>query len=291
MGATFDGDLNVVDFRNSTSTLLGPLETFVGEFVSVTNYSSITVSCKADVDSTFSGLTIDWSTDGITADLAPQQFTFESSLIGFTVHATIRAKFFRVSYQNSVDPQTSFVLTTLLRKGTPSGTVRSVDPANTSTVNLDVEAVQAILAGVGRYNPQTVVLPYMDDVNFTVSNREAYIFVSPRPGKIDNVFRKSVDASLTPVVITSDSFTFERLTFFSITNRVDRGNLYLRLHDSTDLSTTNYDYKIPPGHTYQDAGQFGTVYPGEIWGLWDEVYIESPSGLPGKALAVGHFYG
>lgn len=283
---------NIIDPENSTTILLAPFASFVGTFVDVQGYSSITFVVSSDVPSVFAEAKIEWSTDGLTPDIPPQRFTFDpgaTSVDNLTVHATVRARFYRISYQNSFAPQTSFELFTLLRKGTPTGTVRSIDPVNTFITNVDVVTSQSILSGIGYFNREMIQLPLMDDVNLTTLDRETYIFVSPRPGKVDNVFRKTVNASLVTVQLTSESFTFDRNTFFSITNDVERGNLYIRLGNSA-VTIDDYDYIIPPGHTWQDPGQFGSVYPGNIFGIWDEVYIEG-NGFPGKARMVSHFYG
>ncbi len=291
MGASFNNDINVVDDQNSTNVLLGAFDTFTGVFVDVTGYSSVTLTTKSDVASVFSGINIDWSTDGVAVDLATQSFTFDPAigLDGLTVHATVRGRFYRIRYNNWFTPQTTFHLQALLRKGTPAGTVRSIDPTNTFITNLDTQIVQGILSMVGRANPQQVMLPVADDVN--LPNDGPFVFVSPRPGKTDNVFKKVVTASLSPAAMNSTAFTFERFTFLSITNNVKRGNLYLQLQNGTDLSPTHFDYMIPAGHTWEDPGQFGTVYPGEIWGVWDEVYIHSPALQEGNARTVGHYYG
>lgn len=286
-------DNNVIDPTNSTTTPLAAFGTYTGSFVNVTAYSSLTLVIKSDTSSVFAGIKIEWSTDGITADIAPQRFTYDpavTSIDNLTVHTTIRAPFYRISYQNRNIAQTSFLLLVLLRKGTPTGTVRSIDPVNTFLTNIDVVTVQAILSGVGRLNPEAVLLPSMDDNNFTSSNAEVYIYVSPRPpGQTANIDRLSVDASLTPVSFALPSFT-DRYTFFSITNNVERGNLFIQLGTSVGLSTDNFDFIVPPGHTWQDPAQFGSVYAGSIFGIWDEVYIEN-SGFTGNAKVVAHFYG
>lgn len=271
---------------NSSNTPLLALATFVGQFEYVKDYSSISVTVDADVDSTFNGVTIEWSSTGLSADIESQSFTFDAAS-GLTVHVTCRAPFYRLKYENSVTGQTSFNLISILRREPPTATVRTIDPVNTFTPNLDVQTVQAILSGVGRFNTQQVLLPALDDVNIG----ESFLFVSPRPGQIDNVFTKVVTATLSPAALNSTAFSFERFTFLSITNNVKRGNLYIQLRDGTGLSPTNFDYKIPAGHTWQDPGQFGTVYPGEIWGVWDELYIHSPAIQAGNARTVGHFYG
>lgn len=285
-----NSDINVIDIDNSTATLLAPFATFTGVWRDVTSYSSVSVSCKSDVGSQFAGLQIEWSTDGVNVNLAPQRFSFDPLAIsqdGFRAHATVAAKYFRVEYQNSNVVQTSFALTTLLRKGTPSATVRTIDPVNTFTTNLDVLTVQAILSGRGRANTEQVQMPVMDDVNLPSDG--PFLFVSPRPARHDNLSRKITPVSLSPVQLSSNEF--ERLTFISITNRVLRGNLYIQLDSSTGLTTTNYDYKILPGETWEDPGAFGSVYSGNLYGVWDEAYIHSPTIQLGDALYIVNYYG
>lgn len=286
-------DFNVVDPANSTSTLLNPFDFFTGDWVDVRGFSSISVTCKSDVPSVFSGVSMQWSSDGINNDLPNQNFTYDPNAISqqtFRVHATVAAPFFRLIYQNESTVQTNFNLVTLFRKGTPTATVRTLDPKNTFATNLDVGAVQAILSGVGRFNPEQIQMVVLDDVNIAeFPNAEGpFLFVAPRPINPDNTVRKLSVASLTAIQITN--FSNDRRTFLSITNKVQRGNLYLQLNTGTGLSPTSYDYLVPPGHTWEDPGQFGSPFSGNIFGLWDEVYIEDSS-LPGTALSVENFYG
>lgn len=286
-------DFNIVDAGNSSSILLPALATFTGEWTDVRGYSSLSVTCKSDVASIFSGIQIQWSSDGVTNDLPNQNFTYDPNAISeqtFRVHATITAPYFRLVYQNNVTDQTLFNLITLLRKGTPAATIRTLDPTNTFATNIDVATVQGILSGVGRFNREMIQMPLMDDVNIAEfpSPDGPFIFVSPRPGKAENILRKISTATLSSVQLTN-SFG-ERRTFISIMNKVQRGNLYIQLNTDVGLSITSYDYVIPPEHTWQDPGQFGSVFPGDVFGLWDEVYIED-SGLPGTAISVENFYG
>lgn len=286
-----NNDINVIDVDNSTGVLLAPFAIFTGVWRDVTSYSSVSVSCKSDAGSQFSGLQIEWSTDGINMDLAPQRFTFDPLSIsqdGFRAHATVAAKYFRIIYQNANLAQTSFALTTLLRKGTPTATIRGIDPKNTFTTNLDVITSQAILSGVGRANSEQVQMPVMDDVNMGDGDGP-FIFISPRPVPRNNVGKKVTQVSLSPVQLTD--FSRERLTFLSITNSVRRGNLFIKLENSTGLTTETYDYKILPGETWEDPGAFGSVYSGDIFGVWDEAYIHSPTIQLGNAIYVGNYYG
>lgn len=285
-------DGNVKDEVNSTSTLLGVLEEFVGSFTDVSTFASVSVSCQSNVGSVFSGLQLEWSTDGVTADLASQDFTFDPVVIsqdGFTVHATVRANHLRVRYQNSVDAQTSFVMETLLRRGSMSGTVRSLDPKNTFITNLDAQTVQSVTSGVGRLNPEQLQMVVLDDVNIAEfpGAQGPYLFVAPRPGHPTNTVRRATTASLVAAQLTN--FENDRRILLAITNRVRRGNLFLKLTDNTGLSTSSYDYKVPPGHTWRDPGLFG-CFAGNVYGLWDEVYVNDDSSI-GSALSVENFYG
>lgn len=285
-----NSDINVVDIDNSSNTPLASSAWFTGQFVDVTGYSSVSVVCLSDVSSQFSGIYIDWSTNGTTADLAPQRFTFDpaaTSQDGFRAHATVSARFYRIRYQNNTVAQTSFILSALLRKGTPAGTIRSIDPINTFTTNLDVETVQAVLSGIGRANGEQVQIAVMDDVNSL--SEGSFLFVSPRPVFRGNLSRKTTPASLSPVQITNTPH--ERAVFLSVTNAVLRGNLFLRLNDATGLSTTNYDFKLLPGETWYDPGKFGSAYSGDVYGVWDEVYIHSPDIQLGNALFIVNYYG
>jgi hypothetical protein len=283
-------EFNIVDSSNSTTVLLIPFAEFVGSFVDVTAYSSISVATKSDVGSSFAGIQVEWSTDGITADIAPQRFTFDPFAIsqdGFVVHVTVRASFYRVRYLNSNLAQTSFVLTALLRKGTPVGTVRSIDPVNTFTTNLDVLTVQAILSGVGRANNEQVQMPMMDDVDLPSDG--PFIFVSPRPGKNAHLLRRTVGASLTPILLNPTPGFVERPYIQTFLNNTKRGNLYIQLDTSSGLTTSQYDYVIPPGHCWSQDSPFGTKWCGDIYGLWDEVYVNDDASTGNSLFTVAYF--
>lgn len=291
MGLSFDSDLNVVSITNSTNVLLGAFEVFTGEFVPVVGYSSISVTCKSDVGSIFSGIRLQWSSDGVNVDLPPQNFTYDPNAISqetFRVHATVAAPFFRVVYENSSDAQTSFRLVTLLRKGTPAPTVRTIDPTNTFATDLDVSTTQSLMSGVGRQNPEQIQIAVFDDVNIAEfpGAQGPYVFVSPRPGHATNTVRKVSPASLTAAQLTN--FENDRRILHSITNRVQRGNLFLQLTTSSGLSTTSYDYVVPPGHKWEPVTFSG--FAGNVYGLWDEVYVNDDS-TTGSAISVENFYG
>lgn len=285
-------DVNVVSQVNSTNTPLGVFGTFTGQFVDVSGYSSVTLSVNSDVGSQFAGIELEWSTDGVAPDLQPQLFTFDPTVIsqdGFTTHATVRGQYFRVQYTNANIAQTFFTLTTLLRKGTAGGTVRSIDPVNTFTTNLDVQSVQSLISGTGLSNPEQVQIAKMDDINFPSSN-QAYLFVSPRPVLASNTLRSHVQSNLSSVSLLPGA-TPSRRVFISITNNVLRGNLFIKLNTSSGLTTTQYDYKILPGHTWQDSGAFGSVFAGDIFGRWDEIYVHSVPIQAGFAEVVVNYYG
>jgi hypothetical protein len=218
-------------------------------------------------------------------------FTFDPVVVsqdGFTVHATVRGPYYRVIYENNAsDPQTFFVLSSLLRKGTPAGTVRSLDPTNTFITNVDVEVVQSVLSGAGFQNPEQIQFAQLDDTE--ILQLGSFLFVSPRPIPDDNINRNIVAATLIPTELSGTGQTVGATT--AITNDVLRGNLYIQLGTITGLSTTVYDYKIPPGHTWIDHGQFGSTYVGHIYGVWDEVYIQSVPIQEGHARIVRTYFG
>lgn len=282
-------DNNIVDTQNSTNVLLGVNAEFTGIFKKVTTYSSITLTIKSDQPSPFAGIQVQWSTDGVSTDLVTERFTLDTNFVanGITIHATVRAPYYRVKYTNGTTAQGFFRLVSLLRRGAPAGTVRSIDPFNTFIPDVDAQVAWSLQSMAGRANPQQMQLPVADDVNLPTDG--PFIFVSPRPGKQDNLQRKITPVSLSPVQLSQNAF--ERATFISITNDVLRGNLYLQLHESTGLTERHYDYKLAPGEVWQDPGAFGSVYPGNIYGVWDEAYIQSPTVQLGSARYVVNFYG
>lgn len=283
--------VGAVDAANSSSTPLGALEEFVGEFTNVSSYGSVSVTCQSDVGSVFSGLKLEWSTTGTSADLASQDFTFDPVVIsqdGFSVHATVRASYVRVRYQNSVVAQSFFVLETRARRGSMSGTIRSMDPKNTFITNLDVQTVQAVMSGVGRFNSEQLLLVAVDDTDQL--DDSCYLFTTPRPVRPDGFYVRELPATLTPVVLTLAG-AVERPLTLSVTNNVLRGNLYLKFNTDSGLSPTSFDYKVPAQHTWQLPPQAGTGWGGQVFGVWDEVYVHSVPIQAGNARVVSTFYG
>lgn len=286
-------DVNIVSVVNSTNTPLGAFDVFTGAWVNVTDFSSISVACTSDQGSQFSGVRIQWSTDGVTSNLPEQRFTFDPLAISqgtFRVHATVAAPFFRLLYENGFQAQATFVLVTLLRKGTPTATVRTLDPVNTFAANLDVGTVQAILSGRGRFNGEQIQMVRLDDVD--LPNDGPFLFVTPRPGQSDAILRRTTAASLVPVRLNTTPGAVERPYMMSIVNSVQRGNLFLKLDasSSSGLTTTQFDAMVPPGHEWHFMSKSGTGWPGHVYGVWDEVYVNDDGGV-GSALFVVAYYG
>ncbi|MGH7484540.1 MAG: hypothetical protein ACREMY_02905 [bacterium] len=261
----FTGAVNVVDSNNSTHALLPAFGTFTGQWVDLTSYAEITVAIRSDQSTPFGGIQIQWSTDGANVNLEPQRFTLDTTSVGpgLTIHATPHARYYRIVYTNWFTSQGTFQLTSILRVSAHGGTVRSIDPNNTFTPDVDAQIVSALLTCVGRSNPQQMQLPMGDDVSF---GDGPFLFTSPRPAK-DLPIRNAVAASLVPVQL--NPFSLSRCTFMSYTNDVVRGNLYIQLGDGSGLSPISYDYKIPPQHVWNEPSRFGSVYIGDVWGVWD----------------------
>lgn len=260
-------ETNIVDPENSTKVLLPGFGNFTGKYVEVSAYSSITLTIKSDVSSAFGGIQVQWSTDGITSDLQPQRFTLDPGNVGQgeTFHATTRGQFYRISYDNSFSDQTSFVLTAILRKGAAQGTVRSIDPTNTFTPDVDAQVAWALLSSVGRFNTQQMFLLKADDVD-VISSGGPYLFTSPRPGR-NNILRRQVPASTSPVLVTGLFGPNERAAYISVTNDSLRGIMYLGLGNPA-VSPTTYDFKIPPQHRENVPSNAG-LFTGAIYAVWD----------------------
>ena len=103
---------NIVDPNNSTLTPLGAGATFTGLQTDVSMYDSIRLWIYSDQPSSFNGLTLFWSADGVNWDT--DQYNIAAG-DGVRIVNRRRATYFRLSYQNNaITPQTIFQLQTWL---------------------------------------------------------------------------------------------------------------------------------------------------------------------------------
>lgn len=105
-----------VSTQNSTSTILGAGEVFTGGKDDLLKWASISVTYDSDVASADSGLSMQFSTDGVNWDrqipITPEANNLETNFGGVHVLSVI-AKYFRVVYTNGSDAQTEFRLQTI----------------------------------------------------------------------------------------------------------------------------------------------------------------------------------
>ena len=98
----------------STATPLAGNGTFTGTSVDILNYSIITVSVISNVASATNGLKIEQSMDGVNWDW-DDVYTVPANT-GKTFSVQPVAQYFRVRYVNGASAQTTFRLTTILKK-------------------------------------------------------------------------------------------------------------------------------------------------------------------------------
>lgn len=106
----------ILDDGNSSNVALGPDETFTGEWIDVKEFASLTVTVFADVPSATDGVSIQFSSDGITGVTTdPYTYTNGGSTKTWSNQATLR-EYFRLQYTNGSTGQTSFDLTVMLNR-------------------------------------------------------------------------------------------------------------------------------------------------------------------------------
>lgn len=95
---------------NSTTTPLGIGGVFTGTYEDVSGFATIVFSVFADQASASSGFSVQWSGDGVSADVSEGSNVLASTGRAFSL--TPRAKFFRIVYTNGAVAQTVFRLKT-----------------------------------------------------------------------------------------------------------------------------------------------------------------------------------
>lgn len=254
----FAPDLStLVDVANSSTTPLGISGVFTGSFTDVTAFTSVTVIVFSDQPSATNGYVLQWSTDGINID-DEQRFLYAGSPSeqGKVVHATVRARFFRVRYTNSISAQTIFRLQTLLRPGPQQGSVASLG-IGTSTEH-DALSVNAVLHARNVSSPSTLVMPFATGDPFLIVEQPLNrTTISERTIVASTLFSQALDLF--------GVFGGTR-RWFSVYNDTIRGNLYIRLGSAA--TTVLYFWKVPARHTWQLPLGWGD-YSGAINGIWD----------------------
>ena len=130
-GGTFSGDARVwielnhsatighaitvndglIDVHNTTNTLLGPNEIFLGDPLDLLPFSHLAVDIVSDVDSADVGSELLFSIDGISWDFH-NPFKLVASIPMHLIHDR-RSRFFRIKYVNGPVAQTKFHIQTI----------------------------------------------------------------------------------------------------------------------------------------------------------------------------------
>lgn len=253
-------DFNFFEPNNSFSGVLAANGIFTGPFVPSTDFTSMT--CVLTGDQNIVRAEVQWSLDGVNV-ISPNVFA-ENIIPLFvggsvTVHATVKAPFFRVFVLNDSVPQgPSFSVTTMIRTGPFNAVVSpiAVPPKD----NDDALVTKSTFFGkrFGFSNPsQAPVL--VDELGF--------LMVKPEPRSISVGGPTIVPASLIAVRMTFGppvDVLRDELTIF---NDTVRGSLYIKCAFTS--SVADYHFKVPPQHTFTLPYSWRS-YGGEVWGVWDE---------------------
>ena len=248
--------VNSVDPSNSTTTPLGASGAFQGTFNDVTAYASISVLVHSDRASATNGFILQWSTNGTDVD-DQQTFNYAGSVAeqGKVVHAAVRAKFFRLRYVNTSLVQTFLRIQTLLRRGSPQGSVSSLglQPSQQH----DAVSVNAQLVARQVDSPSTLVLPF--------ASGDPFLIATPPPNSSVVQNETTVIASLAAVNLDLGFFGSTR-HHFHVFNDTVRGNLHIRFGSAPSIS--NFNVKVPPRHFWELPTTWRR-WPGNIQGIWD----------------------
>jgi len=138
------GAVSVVVAKNSTTTLLGGGESFVGEWADTLAYGIVVLGVVSDQDSAVDGLVVEWSHDETTV-IDSDWYTLTGGASGKVYSWTPSARYYRISYTNGAVAQGTFVIQTLLRQGFKASSHR----VNDSIVDQDdAELVKAVIAAM-----------------------------------------------------------------------------------------------------------------------------------------------
>lgn len=121
---------NYVVIPNTPFQLLGSSESYTGQWIDVSFWNSIVITCKTDVDGT---LYADFSPDALNVD---SSLTYEVAGNVTEVHRlTIIRRFFRIRYVNNGTAQTYIRLQCI------AGSFQTLSSALNSTISLDADAI------------------------------------------------------------------------------------------------------------------------------------------------------
>lgn len=254
-------DLNVVSPENSFVGNLSPNAFFTGNWIDVSDYTTITVSAFAPIPPAVNdAISIDWSDDSGITQFTSSVFGSDAAL-SQTAHSTIHAKWARVRYHAPSGGVVGARVQTLLRKGNISGSVSRV---GLITGTPDAQDTNSITMGKTAGGNFQAVRAIPDDITPT----DFYLGVD-KPVRRTPVFQITTLANLSSVQLDFAGIGSLTRRWLEIYNDTVKGNLYVRLGSAATLS--NYHFKIPPQHIFV-LPQSWPIYGGTggtVFGIWD----------------------
>jgi len=144
-----DGQLHIVAeghlcTLNSTETPLAADVVWTGEAVNILAYNAISVFCTSDQDSATDGLEVQFSKDGSTNWRTAESYTVLANAEKFFSPPSFGV-YMRVKYTNGDTDQTSFELTTVLRKVPFKWSSHNIETPITDQD--DAELVKSVITG------------------------------------------------------------------------------------------------------------------------------------------------
>lgn len=252
-------DINVIEPTQSFTGNLGVNASFLGPFIGVQDFTSITVTARANTPpASANAIQFEWSSDGVNLD-STTVFGSDGSTEQ-TAMGTVKAAFFRLRYTAGGGGLTGARVQTLLRTGPFNS---SVTRTGLITGSPDALVTNSVLMGKATTTFQAVKA-YPD----TTLGTDFILAVTQPPG--GTALAINTNASLTSVPIDVAGLGAAARKSFTVFNNTIRGNLYVRLSSSA-ASLTAYDYKVPPQHTLTIPVSWPT-YRGvgrTIQGIWD----------------------
>jgi len=251
-------DINVISPQNSLSLPLGlnPSQTFTGTFVDVTDFTSITSIVDASGPGSFEGYVFQWSENGTTVAYE-QKFSDSSGRSVFS--ASVKAQYFRVKYTADTFGHTYTFIQTLLRRGTPAGSIGRAGMAISQ--GYDAQIVNAVLTAARNDNPSDLVFPR--------ASNDPFLIITHPPARPTLIAQ-----AITATSSSSPQFDFFGIfgatrRFFTVFNNTTRGDLFLKYGGVASVAPTGYNYRIPPQGTW--TMPFSWIpYSGTVYGIWDD---------------------
>lgn len=255
-------DINVIEPSQSFTGGLGANAFFLGAYIDVQGFTSITVTARGDIPPALNtAIQFEWSTDGVNLD--------STTIFGSdaqtqqTVHGTVRAAFFRLRYTAGSTGQTNARVQTLLRTGPYNGSVSRLGLITGSPDALDTNAMN-FGKGIGLTNPTAFW-----GVSDSVTPAQFYQIMVPPPNRSNLVIQLiTATTSSSPEIDLSNLFG-DRRRWITVFNNTVRGNLFIKYNGAA--TTTVYDFKVPPQHSWtmpQSWIGFGAI-GGTLFGIWD----------------------